>query len=556
MNALLPPARPYEVALAYHMRTKHSLKAYAAGPETLDWDMQPNPFREFEGAPRIALPLAAERLEVSFADMVAGRVSPAPLHLAGVALLLELSFGLAAWKQLGPDRWALRCNPSSGNLHPTEAYVLAQGVTGLADGVHHYVSRDHALEQRFSRRTGGSVAVASASGFVMEQYFSPPPGPARLHLALSSIHWREAWKYGERAFRYCQLDLGHALAAVRYAAACLGWTATLVDGVDSATLAALAGIDRAGDFGGAEREDPDLLIALAPAGAERPVAPDGAVEGRWAGKANVLDRHPLYRWPVIDQVSRATEAGSASGAFDEPAAGAALPARVPAAAGRAAGTILGRRSAQRFTAKGSTMPRETFFDLLDALLPRASAPFDAWGFAPRIHPLFFVHRVDGLVPGLYALPRRDGAEAALRAALRTDFQWTAAEGCPAHIPLRRLVETDCRGIARTVSCHQAIASDSSFAVAMLSEFEATVSADPWRYRQLHWEAGLLGHVLYLEAEAAGYRGTGIGCYFDDDLHQLLGLEGAAFQSLYHFTVGRAALDDRITTEPAYPGRAG
>ena len=45
-------------------------------------------------------------------------------------------------------------------------------------------------------------------------------------VALTSIHWREAWKYGERAFRYCQHDLGHAIAAVRLAAALVGWRAT------------------------------------------------------------------------------------------------------------------------------------------------------------------------------------------------------------------------------------------------------------------------------------------------------------------------------------------
>lgn len=551
MNAPLPPARPFEVTLAYHARTKHSLKGYAAGPETLDWDMQPNPFRAFEGAPRTALPLAAEGLGLSFADMVAGSVPPAPLDLAGVALLLELSFGLAAWKQYGPDRWALRCNPSSGNLHPTEAYVLARGVPGLADGVHHYASREHALEQRFAPSTGDVVAVCGASGFMVENRFGGAAGPARLHLALSSIHWREAWKYGERAFRYCQLDLGHALAAVRYAAACLGWTATLVT-ADSAQIARLAGLDRLDDFAGAEREDPDMLIALAPAGADLPAPPDAPAAGRWSGRANVLDRHPLYRWPVIDQVSLATHGGAPTEGVVAPE----LPPRRPAGEAGASAVILGRRSAQRFTAKGSEMPRAVFLDLLDALLPRAAAPFDALGFGARVHPLFFVHRVEGLVPGLYALPRRDGAAADLKAALRADFAWARPEGVPEHIPLYRLVETDCRGIARTVSCHQAIASDSSFALAMLAEFEPLVSADPWRYRQLHWEAGMLGQSLYLEAEAAGFRGTGIGCFFDDDLHQLLGLESLPFQSLYHFTVGRAALDDRITTEPAYPGRAG
>ncbi|MFZ3035957.1 MAG: hypothetical protein WA112_01575 [Rugosibacter sp.] len=36
--------------LAYHERTKHRPERYAAGPEALDWDAQPSPFREFAGA--------------------------------------------------------------------------------------------------------------------------------------------------------------------------------------------------------------------------------------------------------------------------------------------------------------------------------------------------------------------------------------------------------------------------------------------------------------------------------------------------------------------------
>ena len=75
---------------------------------------------------------------------------------------------------------------------------------------------------------------------------------------------------------------------------------------------------------------------------------------------------------------------------------------------------------------------------------------------------------------------------------------------------------------------------------MLGEFEATSNANPWRYRQLHWEAGLLGHILYLEAEAAGLRGTGIGCYFDDACTACSGITGTQFQSLYHFTVGQSS----------------
>ena len=58
-------------------------------------------------------------------------------------------------------------------------------------------------------------------------------------------------------------------------------------------------------------------------------------------------------------------------------------------------------------------------------------------------------------------------------------------------------------------------------------------------------------MLYLEAEAAGARGTGIGCFYDDAVHELLGLRDHAFQSLYHFTVGMPVDDPRLTTEPGY-----
>ena len=51
-------------------------------------------------------------------------------------------------KAYGETSWALRCNPLSGNLHPAEGYLVAGGVPGLAAGVYHYVSCDHALERR------------------------------------------------------------------------------------------------------------------------------------------------------------------------------------------------------------------------------------------------------------------------------------------------------------------------------------------------------------------------------------------------------------------------
>jgi SagB-type dehydrogenase family enzyme len=555
--AVKPALSPAQVALAYHVRTKHNLQRYAAGPETLDWDLQPNPFREFAGCARLPLALMADQVGTTFAQVYAPNENPASLSIATVGALLELSMGLAAWKEYGPDKWALRCNPSSGNLHPTEAYVIAGHVPGLDDGLYHYVSRDHALEQRCVSAAGDASA------------------PPRLWIGLSSIHWREAWKYGERAFRYCQLDLGHAIGAIRYAAAALGWSAKVVPGLERAQLAALMGLDRADDFAGvvrarAEQEDADVLIAIEADGARagRPPLPRDTSDAggtpalradapttwdpattQWAGKANVLDRHPMYRWPVINQVSVATQDCGAS----EPPAPLNYPPFQQTSAQKAAELILGRRSAQHFD-RAYTMTADVFFHILDSVLARPIAPFDVWDFTPRTHLVLFVHRVDGLAPGLYVLPRHPGMTQTLRDSMSADFEWLTPENAPAHLPLFRLLQGDFRAPAKTACCHQAIASDSCFAMSMLSEFEPLVQADAWRYRQLYWETGLVGQALYLEAEAAGLRATGIGCYFDDAMHELLALKDARFQALYHFTVGNPLTDERISTLPAYPGR--
>jgi nitroreductase len=111
---------------------------------------------------------------------------------------------------------------------------------------------------------------------------------------------------------------------------------------------------------------------------------------------------------------------------------------------------------------------------------------------------------------------------------------------------------DLRDYARSLSCQQDIAADGAFSLGMLARFEPVLrerGASAWR--ELFWEAGMIGHALYLAAEAAGLRGTGIGCYFDDVLHHALGLTGHDWQSLYHFTIGNPVEDLRLRSAPPY-----
>jgi hypothetical protein len=51
----------------------------------------------------------------------------------------------------------------------------------------------------------------------------------------------------------------------------------------------------------------------------------------------------------------------------------------------------------------------------------------------------------------------------------------------------------------------------------------------------------------MEVWRTGIRATGIGCFFDDVMHQILGIEDHSWQSLYHFTVGGPIDDRRLKT---------
>ncbi|MBD5804348.1 Nitroreductase family protein [Azoarcus sp. Aa7] len=521
---------------AYHQHSKHRPERYAPGPGRLDWANQPEPWRRWDGAARTILPLAADGLATRYAALRRGELPPpAPRDLKHLGILFELSLALSAWKEFGGTRWALRCNPSSGNLHPTEGYLIAPALPGIPAGVHHYLSREHVLEHRAAPPAGWDGAFGGQGVLV----------------ALSSIHWREAWKYGMRAWRYCQHDCGHAVAAVTLAAAALGWPARVLDRVGDDDIAHLAGLDRVADFDGAEREAPDVLLQLGAAGGRIDVDALLASAGQagWHGHANRLSSGHVD-WPDIAVVDAAARKPRTAAAPARVLPALAPPA--PAALDLPFATIARqRRSAVAFDGV-TTMGAETFFAVLDALLPRAGVPpWSAWPWPPQVHPALFVHRVAGLEPGLYVLVRDPAALAGLRAAMREDWLWHKAG--PAHLPLYLLIPYDLRETAQLVSCHQEIAADSCFALGMLAR-TGIVADEPWRYAQLYRECGMLGHVLYLEAEAAGLRGTGIGCFFDDTMHELLGLAGREWQSLYHFTVGGPVEDARLSSLPPYAGR--
>jgi len=519
-----------EKALCYHEQTKHHLERYARSLGYLEWEDQPNPFREFPGSPRVELPLAREEEPVSFVELFSRQPRlPQPLTLSSLGRLFELSLGLSAWKETPGARWALRINPSSGNLHPTEAYALLPPVEGIGSqcGAYHYVSRDHALELRSRWKD-----PALSGGFF---------------LAFTSIPWREAWKYGERAFRYCQHDLGHALAAARLSAAMLGWTVQL-RAASTEHQAWLLGLEPPSHP--LESEIPEALLWIQIGQLEsRSALPTARSPLDRFGQPNRLSAGHAP-WPLIDEVAAATEEPSGPSLGPSPP-GTHWPAPKPIPCVAPASVIIRRRRSALAFDGLTPLPRAAFLQMLDLTLPRPQIPpFDLWSFPACVHLVLFVHRVTDLEPGLYLWVRDLEQLAALRTAFHGEFLWKCER--PEECPLFELEKTDLRDFTRTLSCHQTIAADGAFSLGMLAHFEPVLQArGAHTYRHLFWETGIIGQSLYLAAEAAGMRATGIGCYFDDLLHRALGLNDRAWQSLYHFTVGAPLEDPRLRSAPPY-----
>ncbi len=539
------PPDPLEIVRAYHAATSHHFHRFARGPGELDWATQPDPFRRYAGAELVALDHVAADDGVAYDDVLGdGNVAPRALDRAALSALLLDAFGITAWKQYGSSTWALRANPSSGNLHPTEAHVLAPPIAGVCDApfLAHYAPREHALELR--ARLSPAAWGALAGGLPRDAMF----------VALTSIAWREAWKYGERAYRYVQHDVGHALGALAVSAGALGWRVELCDALGHADLAALLGL---ADARGAEPEEPDVLVALVPRAAgdaelALPTSIDAALLPRtFVGLPNALSSSHV-EWGAIDAALEACRKPRTP------------PAREPGLAPRPLGFVprpraLGLREIvrQRRSAVDFDGRTELALDDFARLLAQTTrGPALALPWAPRVHLALFVHRVRGLEPGLYLAPRASTETPLLRAAFEKPFEWARVD-LGAHGPeLWRLATGDQRATARALSCHQDIAADSAFSLAMLARFEPTLrEVGGWAYPRLYWECGLVGQLLYLEAEAAGVRATGIGCFFDEPVHAALGLSSLRWRSLYHFTVGGPVEDARLTTWPAYPPRA-
>lgn len=159
---------------------------------------------------------------------------------------------------------------------------------------------------------------------------------------------------------------------------------------------------------------------------------------------------------------------------------------------------------------------------LSAILAVITQPLSADFAGTRFVQLYlYAHRVDELQPGVYRY-------------------W------PEHAQLEQIRSGDQRVAAAGLSLGQDLAGNACVAFSMVADIDRAVRFHGDRgYRYVHFEAGAIGQRLYLAAEALGLGATGIGAFFDEEVHQYLNLTSWQGQVVYHFAVGYPVPDPRI-----------
>ena len=486
----------------YHQSTKHTLERLRLDPHFLDWVNMPDPFRHYEGVPVLDLPADPPIPDTPALEVLNG-VAGTTTAANGAEFLSELLFhsaAISASKRVPSTgaQYALRVNPSSGNLHPTEFHFATRGLRDWPDGLYHYRPSSHMAEQRAL----GDVATKLAGS------------TAPIVFILSSIAWREAWKYRDRAYRYCLLDIGHAWQSLVLAARAMGCDNSATGHFQDAEVAQVCGLHH--------DEWPLLIIELR--GQSIPVRePDRSGPVWYGGVANRLSTD-ITAYPSIDSMHVASKlredaANEISSADTTPSGSTGIRLPSPAQSERSFGEVARmRRSALDFV--GGT--RSMSMSQLSAILHAASQPMFADFAGTRFIQLYlYVHRIQGLAPGLYKL-------------------W------PESAELQLLKPGDQRVVAAALSLGQDLAGNACVAFSMIGDLERAARAHGERgYRYVYFEAGAIGQRLYLAAEALGLRATGIGAFYDDEVHRYLNVQAEQGQVVYHFAIGYPVPDARL-----------
>ncbi|HEV2072583.1 MAG TPA: SagB/ThcOx family dehydrogenase [Thermomicrobiales bacterium] len=501
----------------YHETTNHLIDTTRLGEQyagSMDEALRPRLYKLYPTLSPIPLPQDLQPSTTQALDAIAdatGAGAPGEQipDLSTLARLLLLTDGVIRRVNRGGREVEFRAAPCTGALYHEEIYLVCGDLPGLPAGVYHYGVHDHALRRL---RDGDYRAhLVEASG----------GEPALVHapaiLVTTSVFWRNAWKYLNRAYRHTYWDTGTMLPNTLAAAATAGLPARLVLAFADELVATLLGVDL-------DQEGVISLVALGRTTNEPPPAPpiDALALPTEPYSVRELDL-PLIRETHRATLLRTGEAAAQWRSIDSdtesspaPASSLiALPAPGPMSLPRDPfeDLIRRRRSTRRFSHEPVTQ------DQLSTLLDRTTRGVPSDSLGPEGIPFntayLIVNAVEGLTPGAYVYHREAHALELLHS----------------------LTEDETRERSSALALGQDAGGDAAVNIYFLSDLDLLLERYGDRgYRLAHLGGALVAGKLYVIAYALGLGSTGL-TFFDDAVIDFFAPHAAGKSVMFLVAIG-------------------
>jgi SagB-type dehydrogenase family enzyme len=506
-----------ETVRRYHQATDHNEGAFDAPNEqyagTLNPVLRPHPYKIYPSLSGIPLPTEFASSSVPALDAIAGSIpdqESGTIDLETLARLCFFTNGVTKRLRRGDRVIDFRAAPCTGALYHQEIYLVSGALPGLPAGVYQYGVHDHAL---YRLREGDFRAViASAAG-------DADAARAPLFLVTTSVFWRNAWKYANRAYRHTYWDTGTMLPNTLAIAAANHIAARLILSFADQEVADLLDVDL-------DREGVIALVAFGQTGNPPPAAPpvarlDLAIEPYSSGEND---------YPLIRETHRSTLLSSGDAAAHwrslefEP--GRPTPStqlitlpnpEMLEPSDESIESLIRRRGSTRTFAQTSLTLEE-----LSVILSRATTGFSSDVLGPDGIPFndayLIVNAIEGLAPGAY----------------RYDEDRHALE------PLRTMTEADARARSFRLGADQDLGGDAAFNLYFLADLDAIVATYGDRgYRLAHLGSALVSGRLYLAAYALNHGATGL-TYYDGEIVDLFSPQQPSNIVTYLVAIGAPA----------------
>ncbi|MGI0032092.1 MAG: SagB/ThcOx family dehydrogenase [Nitrososphaeraceae archaeon] len=239
-------------ALEYHQETKHSEVSIRSSNLYLDWDNKPQPFKFYTSIQSIHLPVDFPIPTLNVITMKDTDHVSCPdniiINSKLLSSLLFFSSGITREIKFPHGRYFMRAAPATGALYPIELYIVSENISGLQAGVYHFCPGQFTLTKL---RSGDyRLLLSEAAGY--DQVIRDSP----FTIILTSIAWRNAWKYQARSYRHWFWDSGVITANLLATATSFGLDTKFILGFVDKAVNEILCLD----------EEKEASIVLAPVG--------------------------------------------------------------------------------------------------------------------------------------------------------------------------------------------------------------------------------------------------------------------------------------------------